>query len=293
MIITSEIIKRREGPGALFSYIDVRYPNGVELDYLLEDVNLDHSFLHWLRLKFDFSDKNIQQYCNLLNIKNSNGFWASENIIDSENIVNSNDVNNSKRVFNSVEVCHSSDIVRCENISNSSQIFDSFLIEKSSRISNSKNVNYSTNVLNSNMIINGKNINDSKTVFNSSEIIRCENIQDSYFCEDSSNIRHCLFCKEISNAEYQVFNKPVEKQIYEFFENQYKKLFSGELKFVAEWPADLFVAAQISLDTKFENWYSFISERFWNWTRTLPNFDSMLLYDITMQKNILIEHKKV
>jgi hypothetical protein len=98
-----------------------------------------------------------------------------------------------------------------------------------------------------------------------------------------------MFCEGLENAEYHIFNKPVDKKMYELFETQYKKYMTGQLEFISNWPQNLVVSTHVSPTRKFDDWYHPISEKFWKWIRTLPGFDSMLIYNITMLPEILID----
>jgi hypothetical protein len=60
------------------------------------------------------------------------------------------------------------------------------------------------------------------------------------------------------------------------------------LNFVRDWPEHL-LTEFVPETNKFNCWYTSISEKFWKWVRTLPNFDSMLIYDITMLPEILLD----
>ena len=98
-----------------------------------------------------------------------------------------------------------------------------------------------------------------------------------------------MFCDGLEDAEYHLFNKPVDKKYYELFEKQYLKYLTEALDFVREWPEDMIVTASVTPTRKFDDWYHPISPRFWKWVRTLPGFDSMLVYNITMLPEILVD----
>jgi hypothetical protein len=163
------------------------------------------------------------------------------------------------------------------------------MIENSNKIFKAINTVESSNICNSTMVVNSSNVIDSKEIFNSSEIIGCEVVSNSHFCQNSKNIKNCMFCSNVSNVEYYIFNKPVSKERYELFERQYNKYWNGHLAFIRDWPEDLLVGATINPTRKFDDWYYPISKSFWKWVKTLPNFDSMLIYDITMLPEILVD----
>jgi hypothetical protein len=179
--------------------------------------------------------------------------------------------------------------VNSDNVTNSKQIFYSSMIEDCQKIYKGINIVESINICNSTMVARCKNIIDSTNVFDSSEIIKCNTVTNSHFCQNCVNIEHCLFCDGLENAEYHIFNKPVDKNRYGIFEKQYQKYLIELLGFVREWPENLLVGIFNPPTKKFDDWYSPISEKFWKWARTLPGFDSMLLYNITMLPEILID----
>ena len=183
----------------------------------------------------------------------------------------------------------STDIVSSDAVSISHQVFSSSMIEDCIKIYKGQNVTESSNICNSTMVARSKNVIDSFNVFDSSEIIDCNTVTDSSFCRGCNNISFCMFCDGLENAEYHIFNKPVPQKHYETFIKQYKKYLQEELEFIREWPKDLAVGV-INIPTKkFDDWYHPISEKFWKWVRTLPGFDSMFVYNITMLPEILVD----
>jgi hypothetical protein len=62
-----------------------------------------------------------------------------------------------------------------------------------------------------------------------------------------------------------------------------------ELLFVEEWPEDSAKIENPKINTNFREWYLYIMSEFWQWARTLPNYDPMLLYRITFDPIFLNE----
>jgi hypothetical protein len=60
-----------------------------------------------------------------------------------------------------------------------------------------------------------------------------------------------------------------------------------ELTFVKDWPEQLLVAYSPTLIARPDKWYGSISDKFWKWARTLPNFDPIALYNIVLLPEIL------
>jgi hypothetical protein len=281
-------LKKRLAPKEDIKYIEYAYPNGVEISTILLDQNVDASFRHWLRKYVEMSEEELALYHDVCKIKESSGVWNSVEILGSQNVIDSETVTDSTNIFQSKEIEKSSDIVRGESVINSKQIFRSFAIEDSSKVLMGKNVNCSQNICRSSMVVKSKNVLDSSMIFNSTEIVGCQNSQEAHFCSDCKNIKNSLFCHGLDNVEYHLFNKPIAPELYEIIAKQYKRYFIEDVNFVAEWPEDLLVDAEIYV-CKHQEWYKDIPKKFWKWVRTLPGVDSMLVYDISMCPTILVD----
>jgi hypothetical protein len=97
-----------------------------------------------------------------------------------------------------------------------------------------------------------------------------------------------MFCDGLEDAEYCIFNVPIDKERYEIIEKQYKKYLTELLAFVRDWPEELATNEIVLPTKKFDDWYYPISEKFWKWARTLPGFDSVILYRITLLSDFII-----
>lgn len=291
MFITADILRKYGACGQGIRYIERFYPNGAEMIDIIRDRHINKEFLHWGREHLVITSEELAAYHAVCNIVNSEGFWYSEKVYDSKYVIKSKNVKQSQGIFNSADISNSTDIVDSDDIEKSQQVFHSSMVEKSNQICRSKNVSSSHNICNSTMIAWSANVIDSNNVFDSSEIIKSKGVIDSFFCQNCNNIEHCLFCENLDNAEYCIFNKPVGKSIFELISKQYKKYMNITLDFIRDWPKELVANVYVSPTRKFDDWYSSIPQKTWDWVRTLPNFDSMLLYNITMLPEILITEK--
>lgn len=291
MFLTPQILKENKPCVSGYVWFRRQYPQGEELLTVLE--NHPNFFtpgtLHWVRNHLPLNEQEIQMYEKLVGLVECSSYCLSENCQRSSNIFTSNNVNDSQHIFYSSFVNNSQDVLYCEDVNSSGQIFSSSLITHSSKIFQSKNINESTNIINTILAVNSTNVIDSSTVFNSSEIIKSNNIESSHFCKDCSNLRHCLFCSNIKNKEYYIFNQPVDKEQYLFIEKQYLTLLCNLLGFVDKWPSEILTKDNLPKINDFDKWFLPIPSRFWRWARTLPGFDSMLVYDITMLPEILVD----
>ena len=289
MYITAEILRKYKGCEQGIRYIERFYPEGAEMIDIIQDKNIPKEFLHWGREHLTHTPDELAAYIKACRIVNTDGFWYSQDVRDRKYVVRSKEVSDSIGVFDSCDIIRSSDVVNSENINESKQIFYSSMIDGGEKIIKGLNITESINICNSTMVVRSKNVIDSVNVFESSEIIKCNGVSDSYFCQDCKNIKHCMFCKGLENAEFHVFNKPVDQNLFVLFVKQYLKYLTEQLDFIRDWPEDLLVSAHVFPTRKFDDWFHPINSRFWKWVHTLPNFDSMLIYNITMLPEILVD----
>lgn len=196
----------------------------------------------------------------------------------------SDKITQSRFVHGSINISNSS------NVSNSTNISDSNLIYNSHFVFNSNKVLESYNVGDSNNIVLSKTINDSKNIFNcfdiceGSELRNCSNVSSSYFCADCKEIQDCLFCFGLEQSElstYYLFNKPVDEKRFNFIMKQYEN-FDLEMNYTNSWPEEIVVPIILRPHYNFDTHYKTLDEFFWEWVKTLPNYDPMVLYNITM-----------
>ena len=242
-----------------------------------------------------------------MSIINKSNFWESEkdkynttylceNVKNSQFITHSKDVVNSMYVFHCEGVENSTSISSSQSVQNSSQIFHTDFCYNSSRILNSQNITGCNNVVNCNYAVNSTSVFNASTVINSSFVsnilpLGSKNIRNSHFISDCSNLKNCLFCHGIADGEYLIFNQPISQEEYEMFVIQLQQILKRtELQLTKNgWAAD-----QVSLDAPNIQYniilqYSALPEIFWRWVKTLPNYDPMILYNITMQPHLLTD----
>lgn len=213
----------------------------------------------------------------------------STDVRESDVVVNSNKISCSRNVFSSNNVTDSEEVVGGKSVKSSKQIFHSSFVEKSEKIVASSNVTDSTNVVNSVSIANCTNIWRGAQCFDSSEITGGRNLENCFFCLECADSKNLLFCRGLTGVEYHIFNKPVSKRQFDLFCNQYKELMHYLFIFAEEWPEDSAKSEAPALNARFTRWYESIDEEFWQWARTLPNYDPMVLYTITFNPNFLNE----
>lgn len=288
MLITSEILEKHKACKKGVDYMRHFYPNGAEMIDIIKDPKVDKEMLHWGRQNLDHSAEELAAYCEVCNIVNSQNFWRSINIDGCNHVVKSEDVKNCERIFYSGDVVDSFDVVNSESIDNSTQIFSSSFVSKSCQVAHSANITDSENVCFSSVVARSVSIFKSKNVFDSSEIIHGTDVTDSYFCRDCRKIRHCMFCDGLEDVEYYVFNKPVSKERFEIFVQQYKRFMQTSLTFTNYWPNHLIHDWAPTFTQKIDCWYKSIPDKFWKWATTLPEYDEMALYNMTLLSSIIL-----
>lgn len=288
MKITAELLRQHSSCDSAVQFIEKRFPDGVEAVDLMRTRHIPKLFFHWGREQFRPSPEELATYCEVCKIVNSKDYWYSESVTNSQRVVYSKRVENSIGVFDSEDVREGFDIVRSKKIEQGSQIFDSVFVEASKQVFNSKNVASSENVWSSTMVNDSKGIFSSQDVFGSMDILDSSHVEDSYFCANCHNVKHCLFCSDISDKDYCIFNHAIGEKQFELFKKQYLKYVeTGGLVFLEEWPKELVSTVELNENVKPK--FNFFPESFWEWVRTLPNFDSILVYDITILPEILVD----
>lgn len=264
-------------------------PNGATVMEMLYMDKVPNDFIHWVKDRIAFTEEEKTAYLSRMNIINSTNLYYSEQVKDSNFIVKSKKISNSDNVFSSKNIENSKNVVESEDVENSTKIFHSTFIIDSFQVDHCSNITEGNNLYKSFGIIKSSNVFESTDIFNSSEIVRSENISNSRFCFECKNLSNCLFCYGLTDCEFYIFNKPVSKEKFEIFSKQYTKYWNGELKFIQEWPSDLVRSLFLKPNLNISKWFVEVSTKFWKWTETLPGYDSMFLYEMTMIPEILID----
>lgn len=211
-------------------------------------------------------------------------YYNCQNIQDSQYVVNSSDIDFSSFVHDSTQVSHSTDVFKSNDVTNSLRVFESEFVYNSEKIYKSNNIEDSNNIILSKGVYNSRNIYTCENIMSCGELRHCDNMTDSAFCADSKNLKNCLFCYGLEDREYHIFNKPVDKARFDVVFKQYQRLMGGiELDYTREpWPESMLVPMIPNLFSYYHKHYRQLDDRFWRWSRSVPNFDADLLYKITL-----------
>lgn len=274
------------GRNEFVEFLAHHYPEGEELSIIFQNPACPIDLLHWASNWLDLTEEEKEAYTKACCIEDSTDIWQCYNVKSSSRVVFSKDIDKSSFVFKSQEVVGGRNIVSSEGVYFSNDVFMSFFVDGCSKIWKCSNANASYNISNSKSITTSKNVANSSAVFDSREITNCSNIYGSLFCANSKELKNCMFCNGLEHASYHIFNKPVEKQYFELFAQQYRKYAPDLLSFVNYFPGELYGSLP-SVNNRIDVWYSSLSEKFLKWAKTLPNFDPMILYNITLLPDIL------
>lgn len=299
MYLTIDVLEKYGACGSGVKWFKRHYPEGGELMEVIQNPKIDTHTLHWGYEHLPTTEEEKAKYRELLHIdcgENYKTVYKSDHIKDSAFVTYSKDVVNSTYVFHCNGVENSNSIGSSQNVQNSSQIFHTDFCYDSNRILNSQNITSCTNVVNCGCAVNSTSVFNAGTVINSSFVsnilpLGSKNIRNSHFIGDCFNLKNCLFCHGITDGEYLMFNQPIEKEEYDMFVAQLRQMLKGaELELTKnDWPAD-----QVPLDAPNIQYniilqYSALPEVFWRWVKTLPNYNPMILYNITMQPHLLTD----
>ena len=80
MLITVEVLQNNNACKQGVDFVSKFYPNGVEMIDLIKDKRVSREMLHWGRQHLTHTQEELDAYCAMCNIINSNGFWYSESL---------------------------------------------------------------------------------------------------------------------------------------------------------------------------------------------------------------------
>ena len=283
MFLTVDILKERRACEKGINFVKKFYPNGVELSEIIQNRDIPKEFLHWGFSHLDATDEEIKLYEKVLDITNTTGYFESEKVSDSQQVRFSSEIENSKDIYRSKKVKNSYSIYSSNNIEDSSNVNTSAFCSNSKVILNSTNITDSNMIINSNCIIRSNSIIKSEFITESACIIDSSNTESCNFLMDCSNMRDSIFCLGLDGKEYYLFNKPISKIMYENISFQFSKYITLPLKMISTSNENL-VSAQVNNFSKF---FENLSDDFWQWVKTLPNYDPEILYSMTFNPTLL------
>lgn len=302
MLVTEKLLKEKKVCKEGLVYIRKNYPEGATIIELCEDKNIPRNFLYWGVENLDYTDEEYKAYLRAVNVdEKSEIVWKSAVVSNSTAVSESVGVWNSQGVFKSENVEDSKNVFLSQEVNHGTNVKDSFCVSYSENVLASKNVTNSLQVFDSTYIQQSSTIYNSSQVVNSDVIYHSTDVQDSSFCAHCKNLRNAMFCYELDGGFVQdkffLFNKEVSKMVYDAVAAQYERfvkyLSIKFLDFGAKLDAGEVAISipNVKVDYNYYTHFKVVDDRFWNWVRTLPNYDADLLYKIVYVPKILIEEE--
>ena len=283
MFLTVDILKERRACEKGIDFVKNFYPNGVELSEIIQNRDIPKEFLHWGFSHLDATDEEIKLYEKVLNITNTTGYFESEKVSDSQQVRFSSEIENSKDIYRSKKVKNSYSIYSSNNIEDSSNVNTSAFCSNSKVILNSTNITDSNMIIDSNCIIRANSVIKSSFITESTCIINSSNTENCNFLMSCGNMKNSLFCLNLDGKEYHIFNKPISKIMYENISFQFNKIISLPLKMALIDEENLIPKPIYNFSKFFED----LPSDFWQWVKTLPNYDPEILYSMTFNSTLL------
>lgn len=295
MYLTKEILDKHNACGAGVDWFNENYPGGAELTEVINNPKANREFLHWGFSHLTTSEEEKLAYYNRLKIVNCNPdtIYKSHNINNSDYVIDSCHIIDSNYIFSSSKIDGSSNVIGSKVVTNSNKIYNSSFVTDSERVLGSVNVTDSTNIVNSDYVVGSVNVFNGNMITDSYFVSgiapgRCMDVTDSAFVFECKNVKNCLFCANISDKEYYLFNKPIAEKHYKIIMKQFLNLIDGnEAALVLEWPANQIPLDIPRINRNIATQYSTLSNYFWEWVKSLPNYDPWVLYTITMNKELI------
>lgn len=298
MFLTDEILIQHGACGMGLKWFQRHFPSGAELINVINHPKIDKHTLHWGLANLNTSAEERAAYLTKLkvNVDNPSTVYECDNIDGGEYITRSSHIKNSSYVFSCKEVSDSDNISASDNVERSHQIFNSEFVYDSEKVYQSKNVTQSLNIINSDYVVRSSSVMNAASVTNSHYVHAfthgaVKQVKDSMFITDCIGVKKCLFCAGLQDKEYMLFNQPIDPDEFTLIESQLKNILAGwQAELVKDrWPAETIPLDSPQIQRNVLHQFAQLPDKFWRWVKTLPNYDSMLLYQITFQSNLITD----
>ena len=282
MRITVDLLKRYNACKQSIDFMQANYPNGAEAIEIMQRKDIPLHFLHFGRQYLDVNDEEIQLYKQICRIDDKSRYiWYSNDVSNSTGLMNAHHVNNSSFVRDSFQINNSNHIYNSNNISNCDDIAHSTNIKDSNKILESHDIAESNDVARSNFISWSSAILNSLLLEDCSFIYKSDNLNDCHFCGFIKNSKHCLFCTELEDKEYYIFNHEVSPTVYEKYREELLLQLQVETPCMINVFSTKYTAEErFELSTRFDNVFNGLSDAFYGWIGTLPNYSDEVFINL-------------
>lgn len=283
MYITLDILQKRGACQEALDFFAKRFPDGAEMLYFIEKVHLPEHFLHWGYEHLDPSKEEEAAYWKKVKVTDSLGVYQSYHVENSSVVSKSRVVWDSNIVYDSKEVRASAVILNSQFIEESLSVANSSFIERGTYILDSTNITDSKEVVESTYVGNSQGVFKSTNILNGTAIWHSDNLTDCGFCSHCKDLTRSLFCSQMEGGDLLLFNKPIDEARYKMIARQFDK-FGVFLTLMEEWQNGNYIPKAYY---DYRKHFQAIKEAFWQWVRTLPNFDPEIMYSLTFDPQFL------
>lgn len=282
MRITVDLLKRYNACKQSIDFMQANYPNGAEAIEIMQRKDIPLHFLHFGRQYLDVNDEEIQLYKQICRIDDKSRYiWYSNDVSNSTGLMNAHYVNNSSFVRDSFQINNSNHIYNSNNVSNCNDIAHSTNIKDSNKILESHDIAESNDVARSNFISWSSAILNSLLLEDCSFIYKSDNLNDCHFCGFIKNSKHCLFCTELEDKEYYIFNHEVSPTVYEKYREELLLQLQAETPCMINVFSTKYTAEErFELSTRFDTVFNGLSDAFYGWIGTLPNYSDEVFINL-------------
>ena len=280
MFVTQEVLDKYNACDFGKKLIARLYPDGAEISTILENRHIPIEIFHWGYDYLPVTEGEIEQYWAACKVKDSEHVNHSKNILRSICVNQSEDISYSRNIDNCKKVTSSTLISTSEEVENSREVQMSKRIKDSTYVYGASDVSFGKQIVLSNMISDSQGVVHSSNIHNSNNVVGSEEISNSAFISNSKFLNNCFFCCGAEYGNGLVFNKPASP----FTLNHIREVLSGEFSTQIMYPlsfeGDLYIEKH-HFTENFGTYYQDFSKGFWDWVKTLPNYDPFVMYNLT------------
>lgn len=282
MKITHELLAELGADDRAISFFDKHFPFGATPIEVLQMRHLPFGIAHWGRINLSLNDEEIAAYEKFFNIENSKSVAQSSHVNGSEFVVNSNYITRCSYIKDSNSVVECVNVLRSDDIKESAFIYDSTFVENSSEINKSNYVVNSENIYKSVQVFDSENISNSSHIYDSNLIENCHDMTGCDFCRNCSGLTDSMFCFGVKDGRFLIFNKPVPEKIYNLFKTQIRRFVNFRMRLPSLEGEFSLLLDFIPMPARSEKLFvNANTKEFLNWVKTLPNYDSDIIFSIT------------
>lgn len=291
MFLSREILQNYPIKDSLFNKFNELYPSGAETTEIIQDGRAPSNFLHWIVTFLPINSEDEELYKKRLKINNCNNFLYSKDITNCDSIFNSKNCKNSNLVKNSSFIEDSNFIINSKKIYSSNKVFNSKEVRDSNSIIEGNYIKDSYNIFNSENIYTSNSVFKSKEVFDSIGVASCKNIKNVIFSTNCEKCMDIMFSFGLIGEENCIFNKTVPQKTFKEIKENFINLFPSINLKLFSLNETLPTANQkgYQIYQNYQDHYKFLPKEFYDFLKTLPNYDPIILYTLTLNPTFLYD----